>query len=137
MGAIGLASPTYALAARDRVLNWSGTQARPTKERGMRRLMDLATCVSLPPYSLLLCGKLLAALALSDEVAKEFERKYSEPLLALTTTCATGLHCPIFHRIMLRPGGLYQRIGETAGWTLSWVSSGTLRLPPRPDPEDA
>jgi hypothetical protein len=73
--------------------------------------MQLAVCMSWPPYSYLLGGKLMAALALSKTVADEYQLKYKRKLprgtklQGLITISAGGKHCPIFHRIMLRPGG--------------------------------
>jgi Druantia protein DruA len=128
MGAIGLASPVYTLKCRDQLLHWTGSAARTTKERGLRRMMDLHLCVALPPYSSFLGGKLLAALAVSSHLSTEFGRRYRDRLLAIASSCATGIHCPIFNRIGLRRGGLYRRIGTTAGYTLSWMSPATLRL---------
>jgi hypothetical protein len=134
MGALGLASPTYALACRDSFLAWSGTEARRRKEVGLRRVMDLHLSVALYPYSAMLAGKLLAALAATETVARAVFRKYADPLLALTTSCSSGLHCPIYNRISLREGGLYRRIGATSGYTLSWMSPETLQLARRLDP---
>lgn len=117
MGVIGLASSAYTIACRDKYLHWSGPKVKDVKDLGLRRIMDLSLCLSLPPYSYLLGGKLVAALSLSSPLSEEFERKYGDPLLGVVATCATGLHCPIFNRIMIRPGGLFKRVGETAGFT--------------------
>ena len=127
MGAIGLASSMYTLGCRDAYLGWVGRDAKKLKDRGLKRIMDLALCVSVPPYSFLLGGKLMALLAMTDPLRKEFRRKYGTPLLGVGTSCATGLHCPIFNRIMVRPGGLYRHIGETVGYTFSFFSPDTMR----------
>lgn len=126
IGAIGLASCIYTVTCRDRYLNWLGSDRTEIKNKGLRQLMDLSICMSLPPYSFLFGGKLVALLAMTDQLRDEFKRKYKLPLLGLTTTCATGLHCPIFNRIMIKEGGLYRRIGETAGYTTSFFSTTTL-----------
>jgi hypothetical protein len=74
----------------------------------------------------------MAALALSKTIADEYRRKYEKKLrpgtklLGLITISAGGIHCPIFHRIMLRPGGLYRRVGETAGYTTACFSKATM-----------
>lgn len=130
IGAIGMASSLYSLRCRDEYFDWLGklpeTVAR--KNAGLRQIMDLAVCVAIPPYNSLLGGKLLAALALTEVFQAEHVKKYKEPLRAVVTTSATGLHCPIFNRIMLRPGGLYRRIGRTSGYTTTIYSRETLRL---------
>jgi hypothetical protein len=95
--------------------------------------MQLAVCMALPPYSYMLAGKLMAALALSKTIGDEYELKYrgrfwrrGAKLLGLVTICAGGTHCPIFNRIMLRPGGLYRRVGETIGYTTAFLSRQTM-----------
>ena len=127
MGAISLASSMYTLGCRDRYFGWAGNNAKLLKDTGLRHLMDLAICIALPPYSFLLGGKLMALLAMTDPFRIEFRRKYGASLLGLITTCATGLHCPIFNRIMIKKGGLYRRIGETAGYTTAFFTTHTIR----------
>jgi hypothetical protein len=82
--------------------------------------------MAVPPYSMLLAGKLLALLALSTDITRAFQLKYDSPLLGLSTTCATGIHCPVFNRIGIVTGGLYKRIGETSGYTTAFFSDETL-----------
>jgi hypothetical protein len=127
MGVIGLASSTYMSHARDEYLGWNGRESKAVRESGLRRLMTLAVCMAVPPYSSILGGKLMALLAFSQPFCDEFQRKYRDELLALETTCARGLHCPIFHRLSIRPGGLYRRIGQTAGYSTYLFSTGTVR----------
>lgn len=132
MGAIGLSSSPYSLSCRDKFLRWDSKQKGRLVDNGLDSLMQLAVCMSLPPYSYLLCGKLMAALALSKTIADEYQLKYEGKLRrgtvlqGLITICAGGTHCPIFHRIMLRPGGLYRRVGETAGYTTAYFSKETM-----------
>jgi hypothetical protein len=124
MGAIMLASPLYTVRARDEFLGWTGQ--KKIKDAGLRRVMDLSLCIALPPYNLLLAGKLMAILAVSTTMSREFYRRYGDHLLAVTTTAANGIHCPLFNRIMIKPGGLYRRIGETTGYTTAFFSDATL-----------
>jgi hypothetical protein len=131
MGIIGLASSIYTLGSRDSYLGWSPVSSRRIKNAGLRRIMDLAYCMAIPPYTYMLGGKLIATLALSDPVRNEFKRKYGDTLLGLVTTCASGLHCPIFNRIMIKPGGLYRRIGQTAGYSTVIFSPDSLQLAKR------
>jgi len=126
MGMFELASGTYTLGCRDEYLGWGEPSKRAIKERGLRRIMDLASVVALPPYNLLFGGKLMAALALSDTVRREYERRYKSALLGLVATSATGLHCAILNRIGLKPGGLYRRIGATTGYSTLFISPHTL-----------
>src|SRR5579885_485364 len=133
MGAIGLSSSPYSLSCRDMFLCWHSGQGRSRLHCGLDSLMQLAVCMALPPYSYLLAGKLMAALALSKTISDEYELKYGgrlrcrgAKLLGLVTICAGGTHCPIFNRIMLRPGGLYRRVGETTGYTTAFLSQRTM-----------
>lgn len=132
IGAFGLHSSPYSLAARDAYLAWVGPSGLLRKTHGLLCIMDMPLCTALPPYSTFLGGKLIAALALTDEVSAAFVQRYSSnlpsdgSLLAISTLCATGIHCPVFNRIMLRSGGLYRRIGVTAGYSTAFVSDRTL-----------
>lgn len=125
IGVFGLASSGQVLACRDRLLKWDFSPA--AKKKGLRRSMQLAVCVAVPPYSYLRGGKLVAALAASKLVADQFYKKYHpDRLEAISTTSARGLHSPIFNRVMVRPGGLYKRIGETSGYSTLIFSRATL-----------
>jgi hypothetical protein len=125
IGAFGLASSGQALACRDHFLKWHSSPE--AKKRGLQRSMQLAVCISVPPYCYLRGGKLVAALAASKRVADLFYKKYRpDRLEAISTTSARGLHSPIFNRVMVRPGGLYKRIGETSGYSTLIFSRATL-----------
>jgi len=131
MGIFGLSSCFYSLGCRDRFLGWVGAENRQLKNKGLNSCMQLSICMALPPYSYIRVGRLLAALAASNVIANEFSRRYSSreqrnELRAIVTTCASGLHAPIFNRIMLVPGGLYKRIGETVGYSTLFFSKETL-----------
>jgi len=126
MGIFGLSSPVYSMRCRDRALGWSDT-AR--KENGLKSSMQLNICMAVPPYSSLRGAKLIAAIAASTSSAAEFERRYGNRtthLETIVTTTATGIHSPIFNRIMLRRGGLYRRIGETTGYSSIVFSRETM-----------
>jgi len=97
-------------------------------DRGLRRIMDLASVIALPPYNLLFGGKLIAALAFSNTVAREIRRRYGSDLLGVVATSATGLHCAILNRIGLKSGGLFRRIGQTSGYSTLFASQSTLSV---------
>src|ERR1700674_2141572 len=127
IGAIGLASPLYRLGSRDRHLGWASSSSSAIRHFGLRRTMDLAVCVSTPAYAGLRVTKLLAMISVSAPVAERFASRYDEPLLAVITTCASGTHCPCFNRIMIRPGGLFKKVGATAGYTTGHFSNATIK----------
>jgi hypothetical protein len=128
MGVFELTSGAYTLGCRDDYLGWSGLSRKTIKDKGLRRIMDLASLISLPPYNLLFGGKLIAALAFSDIVLREVRRRYRSELLGVVATSATGLHCAILNRIGLRSGGLFRRIGQTSGYSTLFASQSTLSL---------
>jgi hypothetical protein len=74
----------------------------------------------------------VAALALTDEVNEAYVERYGPKLppegslLGIVTLCATGIHCPIFNRIRVRPGGAYRRVGVTQGFSAAFVADDTL-----------
>jgi len=125
IGAFGLSSTVYSLTCRDQVLGWKTSTRK--RHKGLRSCMHLTFCLAVPPYSYLRAGKMIAGLAASDSVVSEFYRKYRpDRLKTIVTTSANGLHSPIFNRIMVRPGGLYRRIGETTGYSTLAFSRATL-----------
>ncbi len=133
VGALGLNGSSYSLRDRDTFLGWTDPQAGGRlKTAGLQCIMDMPVCVALQDWAGLRGGKLVAALACSAEIADLFASRYSDrlprggSLLAIVTLCATGAHCPIFNRIMLRPGGLFRRIGMTAGFSITFVSDTTI-----------
>lgn len=125
IGIAGLTSPVYSLRCRDRLFGWTNASSA-VRNRGLLRCMNLAVCMAVPPYNHIRGAKLIAAMTASKEVADEYRRRYGTPLLALLTTTARGLHTPIFNRIMLKPGGLYRRIGETTGYSALIYSERTI-----------
>jgi Druantia protein DruA len=129
MGIIGLSSPVYSLRCRDELYKWIGPHRRAVKHRGLNSSMQLSICMAIPPYDGLRVGRLLAALAASSDVAAIFEDRYghnSDRLRAVIAMCGTGIHAPIFNRIMLKAGGLYRRIGSTSGYSTLFFSKTTM-----------
>ena len=123
IGIIGLSDPVFALGARDTFIGW-------TKENRRKRLvnvMDLFVLGAVPPYTYLLCGKLIALLATSQEVHDAFIRRYGERkalisgrssdgrLALLTTTSALG-RSSIYNRLTFRNAPLFISAGYTAGF---------------------
>jgi hypothetical protein len=72
-------------------------------------------------------SKLLAMISVSAPLAERYASRYDEPLLAVITTCASGSHCACFNRIMIRPGGLFKKVGETAGYSTGHFSNTTIK----------
>ena len=122
IGVIGLGDPVYSLRPRD---NWVGWNFADRKSR-LANVMDAFVLGAVPPYSFLLCGKLIAMLATSDMVRHAIERKYGGRrsvigkrthdgrLAMITTTSALG-RSSIYNRLKLRQRLLYQSVGFTKG----------------------
>lgn len=122
IGILGLGDPVFALRDRER---WIGWDSHRRAER-LRHVMDAYVLGAVPPYSLLLGGKLVAALAISREVQAAFWNRYgrSTSLIAgrkqhsglalLTTTSAFG-RSSMYNRIRLRGRDLWTHVGYTRG----------------------
>jgi len=122
IGILGLCDPVLGLKARDEWIGW-------TKEQRLERLwhvMDAYVLGAVPPYSFLLGGKLVAMLATSNEVRRDFVMRYAnrpavisgkvrEPhLVLLTTTSALG-RSSMLNRLKFKDRLLWQPIGWTQG----------------------
>lgn len=126
MGVFALSSPGYSISCRDDFLGWK-KQGVKLRSKFLNSCMQLSVCMAVPPYSFIRAGRLVSSCVFTDVVADEFDCRYGhEPPLLGVTTSAAGLHAPIFNRIMLRPGGLYQRIGTTAGYSTTHFGSRTM-----------
>ena len=122
IGLIGLGDPVYSLGARDEWIGWTSAD----RQKRLGNVMDAFVLGAVPPYSMLLFGKLVAMLAASGTVRHVFRRKYGgarsvirrrvhDGRLALITTASALGRSSIYNR--LRFGGrlLYQSVGFTKG----------------------
>lgn len=122
IGLIGLGDPVFSLGPRD---GWVGWTLSDRKKR-LGNAMDAFVLGAVPPYSFLLCGKLVAMLAASDTIRDAFKRKYGGArwvirrkvhdgrLALLTTTSALG-RSSVYNRLRLGERLLYQSVGFTKG----------------------
>lgn len=122
IGLIGLGDPVYSLGPRDDWVGWTIADRR----KRLRNVMDAFVLGAVPPYSFLLCGKLVAMLAASDTVRDAFKRKYGGTrsvirqethdgrLALITTTSALG-RSSVYNRLRLGERLLYQSVGFTKG----------------------
>ena len=122
IGIIGLGDPVYSLKSRD---DWVGWTLADRKSR-LSNVMDAFVLGAVPPYSFLLCGKLVAMLAASNTVRDTFKRKYEGMrslirqrthdgrLAMITTTSALG-RSSIYNRLRFDQRRLYQSVGFTKG----------------------
>jgi hypothetical protein len=122
MGVFGLGDPVFSLGPRDRWIGWD----RAAKSARLQCVMDLFVLGAVPPYSQLLCGKLIALLATSSEVQAAFRRKYhgsrafisGRPVTArlalLTTTSALG-RSSLYNRLSFEGRPVFRSLGYTRG----------------------
>jgi len=123
IGLFGLGDPVYSLGPRD---HWIGWDAEAKQER-LYHVMDAFVLGAVPPYNQLLCGKLVAMLALSETVRQAFRERYGErtaiisgevrkPYLALITTTSALGRSSLYNRLRINGFDYWHRIGTTAGW---------------------
>ena len=122
IGLIGLGDPVFALRPRDSWVGWTPVE----RKRHLRHVMDAFVLGAVPPYSFLLCGKLVAMLASTNSVRRTFKRKYGGAksvmsgrihdgqLAMLTTTSALG-RSSIYNRLRIEDRRLFQSVGFTQG----------------------
>lgn len=123
IGILAIGDPVFNLSVRDQFIGWSG------EDRGSRlvNIMDAYVLGALPPYSNLLCGKMVACLVRSVEVYKQFQKKYGSTtgiisgesknarLLAVTTSSSMG-RSSIYNRLKLDGVDYMKSIGFSGGW---------------------
>jgi hypothetical protein len=131
IGLIGICDPVFSIAARDAWIGWNSA-ARKTR---LRNVMEAFVLGAVPPYSMLLGGKLVAMLCGSDEVRQAFRRKHSEGksviagtaadgrLALITTTSALG-RSSIYNRLRYHDRLLMLSVGYTSGWGVFQFSNG-------------
>jgi hypothetical protein len=122
IGLIGLCDPVFSLRVRDDWVGWDHI----TRRARLRNVMDAFVLGAVPPYSSLLCGKLVAMLACSNQVRDRFRRKYSrtksiirraEPdarIAMLTTMSALG-RSSIYNRLTFDNRHLLHSVGFSQG----------------------
>lgn len=123
IGLFALGDPVFNLSARD---NWIGWTPQDRSQR-LIHVMDAYVVGALPPYSMLIGGKLVAALMGTTEVKQAYERKYlgrqavisgkknRARLVLLTTTSALG-KSSLYNRLNIPSGPRFIRIGVTKGF---------------------
>ena len=123
IGIFGLGDPVFGLGPRDRWVGWDSAGRRSR----LQCVMDLFVLGAVPPYSYLLCGKLVALLATSRDVQNAFHQKYHDcpsyisrkpldgRLALLTTTSALG-RSSLYNRLRYRSLPVFRSVGFTRGF---------------------
>lgn len=123
IGLFGLGDPVFSLRDRDNWVEWDQEKRREK----LHHVVDAYVLGAVPPYSYLLCGKLIALLAVSNEVREAFRRKYggnssliqkrklSGEIALITTTSALG-RSSLYNRLRIEKRLAFERVGQTQGF---------------------
>ncbi|MFC2027072.1 Druantia anti-phage system protein DruA [Chloroflexota bacterium] len=134
IGILAIGDPVFNLACRDQWIGWDVNQRR---ER-LAYMLDAYILGSVPPYSMLLGGKVVGSLLNSHEIKTIFRKKYAgkqgiisghqkDPYLALLTTTSALGKSSIYNRLKL-PGMVeFLKIGRTSGWGHFMISDDLFR----------
>ena len=123
IGLIAIGDPVFNLAVRDKLIGWD---AHGRGER-LVNIMDAYVLGALPPYNMLLGGKMVACLVRSREFYDAFAVSYGGTmgiisgkekkahLLAVTTSSSMG-RSSVYNRLKLDERPYFESIGYTCGW---------------------
>jgi Domain of unknown function (DUF4338) len=123
IGLIAIGDPVFNLSVRDKKIGWTG------KDRVKRlvNVMDAYVLGAVPPYNMLLGGKLVASLVRSRDVYDDFKKLYGSSkgiisqknkgarLLVVTTSSSLG-RSSVYNRLKLDGVQYLEPIGYTGGW---------------------
>jgi len=123
IGLFALGDPVFNLNCRDDWVKWT----HHDRANRLYNVMDVFVLGAVPPYNILLGGKLIAMLAASNEVQEVIHKRYKgtktviqekvkDPTLALLTTGSALGKSALYDRIRYNERVLYQKIGESKGW---------------------
>lgn len=123
MGLFALGDAVFNLRVRDELIGWD----RHRRVDALVNLMDAYALGAVPPYNMLLGGKVVASLIRTKDVVKAFSEKYQDTvgvisqerkraqLVAVTTSSALG-RSSIYNRLRLNGVQIFESIGSTSGW---------------------
>ena len=123
IGLFALGDAVFNLRARDEFIGWDHHR----RVDAMVNLMDAYALGAVPPYNMLLGGKLIASLVRTQDVVDTFQAKYHESvgvisgqskharLVAVTTTSALG-RSSLYNRLRIGGQSIFDSIGSTSGW---------------------
>lgn len=123
IGILAIGDPVFNLSVRDSHIGWSGHD----RKNRLVNIMDAYVLGAVPPYNMLLGGKLIACLLRSRELYDEFKSVYGNSvgvisgeakaarLLAVTTTSSMG-RSSIYNRLKLDGEPYLSSLGFTGGW---------------------
>ena len=123
IGLIAIGDPVFNLAVRDDLIGWDAAD----RAARLVNVMDAYVLGAVPPYNLLLGGKLIGCLVRTRELYREFSRTYGGTtgiisgekkkarLLAVTTSSSMG-RSSVYNRLKLDGIPYFSPLGYTRGW---------------------
>jgi hypothetical protein len=135
IGLIGLTDPVFNLRARDGLIGWSAAE----RAERLVNILDANILGAVPPYNMLLGGKLLAALLRTTEMRDAFAERYGaragiisgnakKPQLVMITTASALGRSAVYNRVRLERVNYLQPVGFTTGWGHFHVSDKLFHL---------
>jgi len=123
LGLIALGDPVFNLRVRDENIGWDVRD----REQRLVNVLDAYVLGALPPYNMLLGGKLVACLVRTNEVRRAFAERYADakgviskrrkhPKLVLVTTSSALGRSSVYNRLVLNGEQFFEALGYTAGW---------------------
>jgi hypothetical protein len=123
IGIIALGDPVFNLKVRDELIDWRA------KDRSKRlvNILDAYVLGAVPPYNMLLGGKLVACLVRTKQIRDDFTEKYGDTrgiiskkkkgarLVMVTTSSSLG-RSSVYNRLKIKDQRYFDSIGYTQGW---------------------
>ena len=106
IGIIGLADPVYGLEDREHLIGWDVE----TKKHKLKNIMDAFVLGAVPPYSLILGGKLVASMVGSPRIRSDFKSKYGGKMTRISQETFDGKLAAITTASALGKSSVYDRI---------------------------
>ncbi|MBC8751421.1 MULTISPECIES: Druantia anti-phage system protein DruA [Paraburkholderia] len=123
LGIFAIGDPVFNLSARDKHIGWTGND----RADRLVNVMDAYVLGAVPPYNMLLGGKLVACLIRSRDIYDEFAVAYGDArgiisqeqkkprLLAVTTSSSMG-RSSLYNRLKLGGIQYFDSLGYSGGW---------------------
>jgi hypothetical protein len=123
IGLMAIGDPVFNLSVRDHLIEWTLKQ----RTNRLVNIMDAYVLGAIPPYNMLLGGKLVAAMVRTRDVYDDFGKTYGSTegiiskkkkkarLLMVTTSSSLG-RSSVYNRLKLGGVQYLQPIGYTGGW---------------------
>lgn len=134
IGIAALGSPIIHIPERDEWVGWTKDQ----RTSNLVYSLDAYVVGALPPYNLLLGGKLISYVLASNEVREIYSRKYKKSISLISQRKSSDLACLFttslygrsaqYNRINYDSHHLYERIGMTKGFGTLHLSEKTFNL---------